>query len=195
MNLFYGRHQTRTFAGGVAILVLGVLQSCVCFGAVPTTYNGFDSFKPSMPLMLNANRHLVVVREAPVCKFTIAAKHPLGRVSVAQRIEALIREGKKDEAIDLIDQSVTDGTCSMSKEGDQVHVTGMLMASDCNGEHESRVNVEAGEGVFDACFYVPIVKVKDVEYATLAVSLRGFENYAIIYLRTALLRKGLAPSI
>ena len=66
----------------------------------------------------------------------------------------------------------------------------MLLASDCNGEYESRTNVEQGIGVFDACFYLPIVKVQGVEYATLALSLRNFETYAMVYLRKALTRKG-----
>lgn len=178
-----------TFIAGLALL------PGLALAAQPTTYPGFDSLKPSMPLFLNANRHLVVTREAPMCKFIDAPKHPLGRVSVGQKIEALIRQGKKEEALTLIDESVNDGTCIMSKEDDQMNVTGMLMASECNGEYESRANVDQGIGVFETCFYLPVVTVGKVDYATLSVSLRNFEAYAMAYLRNALGRKGIkSPS-
>lgn len=175
----------------LALLAGLVLVPAVASGTAQTTYRGFESYKPSMPLMINAHRNLVVTQEAPMCKFISAPKHPLGRISVAQKIESLIRQGEGDSAMILIDESVTDGTCFMSTKGDQLRVTGMLMASDCNGEYEPRSNVEQGLGVFAACFYLPIVKVKGVEYATLAVSLRNFDTYASIYLRKALMRKGI----
>jgi hypothetical protein len=172
------------------LFAFGVLLPATAGAVGSTTYPGFDTYKPNMPLALNANRHLVVTRSAPICKFSRSTSHPLGRVSSAQEIESLIRQGKKEEAVDLIDDRVTDGECTMSNEGDQLHVTGMLMADNCNGEEEKRDNVDQGLGVFDSCFYLPVVEINDIEYATLAVSLRNFDAYARGYLNTALIRKG-----
>lgn len=178
----------------VLFLIAGLpLVSTLAAADATHTYPGYGANVSEMPLLMPVNRHLVASRSTPVCKFMAAPKHPIGRVSVGQKIEALIRLGKKTEAIDLIDASVEDGTCYMSKPNTEFHVTGMLMASDCNGVAEKRSNVEEGIGVFSTCFYLPIVEIENVEYTTLSGSLRNFEGYAIGYLHAALMRKGLVP--